>query len=211
MKPAGGAEAAHPLPIAQNPSVCQDRRASLQRNGSQRFHRLDASLSRGQGGVVRKRSSDRFGWSAPRLRAQCVHHSMNSTQSFSNRSELSCVVIGAGPGGIVATKELLEQGETDVICLEKSDRLGGIFSGAYDSLTLTSSCAYSMFSDHWIGDGNEHHFWTKAEVVDYWTAYARRFGAAAPGSLGGARPAPPAVDVPRLKMLTLPSESKPAR
>jgi dimethylaniline monooxygenase (N-oxide forming) len=136
---------------------------------------------------------------------------MNSTQSFSNRSELSCVVIGAGPGGIVATKELLEQGETDVICLEKSDRLGGIFSGAYDSLTLTSSCAYSMFSDHWIGDGNEHHFWTKAEVVDYWTAYARRFGAAAPGSLGGARPAPPAVDVPRLKMLTLPSESKPAR
>ena len=101
---------------------------------------------------------------------------MNSTQSFSNRSELSCVVIGAGPGGIVATKELLEQGVTDVICLEKSDRLGGIFSGAYDSLTLTSSCAYSMYSDHWIGDGNEHHFWTKAEVVDYWTAYARTFG-----------------------------------
>ncbi len=26
-----------PLPIAQNPSVCVDRRAALQRNGSQRF------------------------------------------------------------------------------------------------------------------------------------------------------------------------------
>jgi dimethylaniline monooxygenase (N-oxide forming) len=33
-----------------------------------------------------------------------------------------------------------------------------------------------MYSDHWIGDGYEHHFWTKAEVVDYWTAYARTFG-----------------------------------
>jgi len=52
---------------------------------------------------------------------------MNSTQSFSNRSELSCVVIGAGPGGIVATKELLEQGVTDVICLEKKRPVGRHF------------------------------------------------------------------------------------
>jgi dimethylaniline monooxygenase (N-oxide forming) len=101
---------------------------------------------------------------------------MSPVNRSSDSLELSCVVIGAGPGGIVATKELLEQGVTDVVCLEKSDRLGGVFSGSYDSLTLTSSCAYSMFSDHWIGDGNEHHFWTKAEVVDYWTAYARKFG-----------------------------------
>jgi dimethylaniline monooxygenase (N-oxide forming) len=89
---------------------------------------------------------------------------------------LSCVVIGAGPGGIVATKELLENGISDVLCLERGHCLGGIFSGSYDSLTLTSSCVFSMFSDHWIGDGNEHHFWTKEEVVDYWLQYAVRFG-----------------------------------
>jgi dimethylaniline monooxygenase (N-oxide forming) len=100
---------------------------------------------------------------------------MNLT-TYKTIKEYSCLVIGAGPGGIVATKELLEQGGTDVLCLEKSDRLGGVFSGSYDSLKLTSSCTYSMFSDHWIGDGNEHHFWTKAEVIDYWTFYARKFG-----------------------------------
>jgi len=88
----------------------------------------------------------------------------------------SCVVVGAGPGGIVATKELLEHGISDVVCLERGDRIGGIFAGSYDNLTLTSSCAFSMFSDHWIGDGNEHHFWTKQEAVAYWQSYAVRFG-----------------------------------
>ena len=89
---------------------------------------------------------------------------------------LSCVVVWAGPGGIVATKELLENGISDVVCLERANHIGGIFAGAYDSLTLTSSCAFSMFSDHWIGDGNEHHFWTKQEAVAYWQSYAVRFG-----------------------------------
>ena len=31
----------------------------------------------------------------------------------------SCVVVGAGPGGIVATKELLEHGISDIVCLER--------------------------------------------------------------------------------------------
>jgi dimethylaniline monooxygenase (N-oxide forming) len=101
---------------------------------------------------------------------------MKSELPFCLKSKYACIVVGAGPGGIVATKEMLEQGVSDVVCLEKSNRIGGVFSGSYDSLTLTSSCTYSMFSDHWIGDGNEHHFWKKAEVLDYWTAYARKFG-----------------------------------
>lgn len=87
-----------------------------------------------------------------------------------------CVVIGAGPGGLVCTKELIEQGIEDVLCLEKSDAIGGVFADTYDSLTLTSSCTFSMFSDFWIGDGRQHHFWSKQEVLDYWHAYARHFG-----------------------------------
>lgn len=88
---------------------------------------------------------------------------------------ISCIVIGAGPGGIVATKELLEKGFDDVLCLEQSDELGGVFSNSYDNLLLTSSVTFSMFSDFWVGEGNSHHFWTKEEAVTYWKAYAKHF------------------------------------
>ena len=85
------------------------------------------------------------------------------------------IIIGAGPGGIVATKELLEAGIDDVVCLEKSDRLGGVFSNTYDNLVLTSSVTFSMFSDYWVGEGKGHHFWTKDEAVQYWSDYADHY------------------------------------
>ena len=87
-----------------------------------------------------------------------------------------CIVIGAGPGGLATTKELLEQGLQEVICLERAEDVGGVFAKTYDNLVLTSSCTYSMFSDFWIGDGKQHHFWTKNESVDYWKRYAKHFG-----------------------------------
>lgn len=89
---------------------------------------------------------------------------------------LNCIVIGAGPGGLVCTKELLEQGVEKVICLEQERNLGGTFANTYDNLILTSSATISMFSDFWIGDGNQHKFWTKAEAIDYWQRYAAHFG-----------------------------------
>jgi len=87
----------------------------------------------------------------------------------------SCVVIGAGPGGIVATKELLEKGFEDVICVEQSTELGGVFSKSYDNLLLTSSVTFSMYSDFWVGEGKSHHFWTKQEAVQYWKDYAEHY------------------------------------
>ena len=89
---------------------------------------------------------------------------------------LDCITIGAGPGGLVCTKELLEQGLSNVICLEQAEDVGGVFAKAYDSLLLTSSASISMYSDFWIGEGNEHTFWTKEEAVDYWKRYAKHFG-----------------------------------
>ncbi|NEP05101.1 MAG: NAD(P)/FAD-dependent oxidoreductase, partial [Okeania sp. SIO4D6] len=89
---------------------------------------------------------------------------------------LDCIVIGAGPGGLVTTKELVEQGLCEVICLEQTGNIGGVFANTYDSLVLTSSCTFSMFSDFWIGDGNQYEFWTKNEAVDYWKRYAKHFG-----------------------------------
>jgi dimethylaniline monooxygenase (N-oxide forming) len=89
---------------------------------------------------------------------------------------LNCIVIGAGPGGLVCTKELLESRIEDVLCLEQSDRIGGVFSTGYDTLQLTSSAPFSMFSDFWIGEGQDNHFWSKDEAVDYWTRYATHYG-----------------------------------
>jgi dimethylaniline monooxygenase (N-oxide forming) len=88
----------------------------------------------------------------------------------------NCVVIGAGPGGIVAVKELLEKGIKNVLCLEQSDTLGGVFSKGYDNLILTSSVTFSMFSDFWVGEGMDHHFWSKDEAVSYLNSYAGHFG-----------------------------------
>jgi cation diffusion facilitator CzcD-associated flavoprotein CzcO len=88
---------------------------------------------------------------------------------------ISCIVIGAGPGGIVATKELLEKGFDDVLCLEKADKLGGVFANTYDNLLLTSSVTFSMFSDYWVGDGKSNDFWIKDEAVDYWKSYSDYF------------------------------------
>ena len=89
---------------------------------------------------------------------------------------LECIIIGAGPGGLVSTKELLEQNVKDVLCLEQSSSIGGVFSKSYDSLRLTSSSVFSMFSDYWIGNGFNHHFWSKEEVLEYWKGYAKHFG-----------------------------------
>ncbi len=88
---------------------------------------------------------------------------------------ISCIVIGAGPGGIVATKELLEKGFKDVLCLEQSDKLGGVFADTYDNLLLTSSVTFSMFSDYWVGDGKSNDFWTKDDAVKYWQDYANHY------------------------------------
>lgn len=89
---------------------------------------------------------------------------------------LDCIIIGAGPSGIVAAKELLEQGISNIICLEQSSEIGGTFSHTYDNLKLTSSTTFSMFSDFWIGDDEINKFWTKEEAVDYWSRYADNFG-----------------------------------
>ena len=89
---------------------------------------------------------------------------------------LDCIVIGAGPGGLVCTKELLEQGVSEVVCLEQASDVGGVFANTYDNLVLTSSTTLSMFSDFWIGDGNQQTFWTKKEAVEYWKRYAKHFG-----------------------------------
>jgi dimethylaniline monooxygenase (N-oxide forming) len=86
-----------------------------------------------------------------------------------------CIIVGAGPGGIVCAKELIENGIDNIICVEKSSSLGGVFRHSYDHLVLTSSAVMSMYSDFWIGDENTCTNWSKHQAVDYWERYARHF------------------------------------
>ena len=87
-----------------------------------------------------------------------------------------CIVIGAGPGGLVATKELIENGMTNVLCIDRATGIGGVFIDTYDGLQLTSSVFYSMFSD-FVGESlGGDQFWTKEKMVEYWEQYAAHFG-----------------------------------
>eukprot|EP01135_Chromosphaera_perkinsii_P002047 Nk52_evm8s216 gene=Nk52_evmTU8s216 len=99
-----------------------------------------------------------------------------------------CLVVGAGPGGLVTCKELVyEQMLDNVLVLERGQDIGGVFNAQnrYEGLTLTSSCAFSMFSD-FPPDGMEKEgpdrrqslggFWTAEEVVEYWRRYSKHYG-----------------------------------
>merc|ERR1712087_335696 len=92
----------------------------------------------------------------------------------------SCLVIGAGPAGVVATKELSESGH-DVVCYDASGRLGGTFANFFwPGGHLTSSPYVTAFSDYEParqkcgGERWKHH--TAEEYVQYLLDYARHYG-----------------------------------
>lgn len=86
------------------------------------------------------------------------------------------VVVGAGPSGLVTAKEMIERGFQDIVCLEKSDTIGGTFSNSYDGLKLTSSATFSMFSDFEVPRADHNQHWSKEEAVNYWRRYSEHFG-----------------------------------
>ncbi len=84
-------------------------------------------------------------------------------------------VIGAGLCGLTTVKELVEAGQ-DVICFEKGEEIGGVFSenGSYDSVKLTVSNYFMAFSDFMPYD-EPLRFWSRAEYRDYLNRYANQF------------------------------------
>jgi dimethylaniline monooxygenase (N-oxide forming) len=93
-------------------------------------------------------------------------------------------VIGAGPSGLVATKELLDE-KHSVTCFEHSATPGGMFRsgvgadepGAYDSTKLTISnymMAYSSFPPR----DDERRFWSAAEYREYLLDFIDEFNLA---------------------------------
>ncbi|KAH8046257.1 N,N-dimethylaniline monooxygenase [Aureococcus anophagefferens] len=90
----------------------------------------------------------------------------------------SCVVIGAGPCGLVAAKELREAGH-DVVCLEKSQVIGGVFStlreSSYDDLFLTVSNVFMAYSDFPCEEAYVKYS-RKEEYAQYLHRYSAAFG-----------------------------------
>jgi len=96
-----------------------------------------------------------------------LNASVQPSDETDTSEELQVVIIGGGPGGIVALKEIVASGVTRVALLEREECIGGLFARGYDSLRLTSSAPFSMFSDFPIPEGHKNHFWTKSEVISY--------------------------------------------
>lgn len=98
------------------------------------------------------------------------------------KTKKNVCVIGAGGSGLVAAKELLDEGHR-VTCFERHDQLGGVFcpsaaadrSGAYDSTKLTISNYMMSFSSFPPPRQQERRFWSAREYHRYLTDFARNF------------------------------------
>ena len=84
------------------------------------------------------------------------------------------VIVGAGPCGLVALKEMLESG-LQATLFERSDRLGGLFasSAIYPDLHLTISNWAMAYSD--FPDPTRLRYTTAEEYLSYLHDYARHF------------------------------------
>jgi dimethylaniline monooxygenase (N-oxide forming) len=88
-------------------------------------------------------------------------------------------VIGAGPSGLVAIKELLEEGH-EPCCYEKSGTVGGVFNPppagrSYDHLRLTVSNYFMAYSSFPPEKGEERKYWTRQDYADYLARFIERF------------------------------------
>jgi len=90
-------------------------------------------------------------------------------------AQVDCIVIGAGPSGLVAMKELKDQGLT-VRAFEAQDNVGGVFRSSYDFLRLVTSSNHIFFSTFPHGDEARPVIWNRLEYLDYLRRFAEHFG-----------------------------------
>ncbi|KAK6220532.1 hypothetical protein LQW54_001977 [Pestalotiopsis sp. IQ-011] len=84
------------------------------------------------------------------------------------------IIVGAGPSGLVALKEMREAGHNAMI-FERSKSLGGVFASPliYPDLHLTISNRFMAFSD--FPDPTRMHYSSAEEYLQYLHDYARHF------------------------------------
>jgi len=88
------------------------------------------------------------------------------------------LVVGAGPSGLAALKEMLQHGH-DAMAVEGASEIGGVFglnsAKLYEGLHLTSSNFFTAFSDFPPLD-DAIRYWTAREYGEYLVRYAKHFG-----------------------------------
>lgn len=91
---------------------------------------------------------------------------------------LNVCVVGAGMSGLVAIKELHDEGHR-VTCFERTPQIGGNFNypigAAYDSMSLTISQYQMAFSCFPPPLGDERRFWRREEYAAYLRDFATQF------------------------------------
>lgn len=95
------------------------------------------------------------------------------------------VVIGAGPSGITALKNMLDE-QLDVVCYDKNDRVGGNWlysdkpshSSVFETTHIISSKTLSQYADFTFDefDPTIPDYPSHAQLAAYFQAYAEHFG-----------------------------------
>ncbi|WP_299551110.1 NAD(P)/FAD-dependent oxidoreductase [uncultured Tateyamaria sp.] len=90
------------------------------------------------------------------------------------------LIVGTGPSGLVALKEMQEAG-LDAIAVDSRSSFGGVFapdSGVtFENLHLTISSIFMSFSDFPAPDVDKGvKYWSQDEYFDYLTRYVEHFG-----------------------------------
>ncbi len=92
-------------------------------------------------------------------------------------------VIGAGPSGITAVKNLLDQGFRDIVCLDRNDAVGGNWlyrpdsshSSVFETTHIISSKTLSEYHDFPM-PADYPDYPSHQQLAHYFQAYARHFG-----------------------------------
>src|SRR5688572_26578472 len=92
-------------------------------------------------------------------------------------------VIGAGPSGITATKNLLQVGLRDIVVYEKNDQVGGNWiysprlshSSVFDTTHIISSKRMSQYHDFPM-PADYPDYPSHQQVLKYFQDYAKHFG-----------------------------------
>jgi hypothetical protein len=91
-------------------------------------------------------------------------------------------IIGAGPSGIAAIKNIQEQGLTNITVFEKNGKIGGNWiydeqnnhSSVYETTHIISSKRWSQFDDYPM-PAHYSDYPSHAQLLDYFTGYALHF------------------------------------
>ena len=87
-------------------------------------------------------------------------------------------IVGAGPSGICAAKEIREHNPLSTITvLEKSTTVGGLFSSSYKGLTMVNNPLLVGFSDFLAAEAlDDLRMWSSEQYVSYLKRYSDAHG-----------------------------------